>query len=132
MNLMRILVQREELGWRSVVDFKLLARRLAHPMGRPWRLPYDFDVRAFAIGHPEELILDLVRDHRAHRASWRRERHLNRDRAAVENDSVNEPEVNDIDGDFRVVTFAQDFVDFVFGQHRWYWGDSDRFPGRAA
>jgi hypothetical protein len=55
----------ENLGARTplIFDSKLLARGLAHSMRRPRRFPDDFYIGALAVGQPQQLVLNLGRDH---------------------------------------------------------------------
>src|SRR5581483_640163 len=100
-----------------VADAERLARFGAHHVRRPRRIPYDLDVGPLALGDAQQLVLDLRRDHRAHRASRRGERHLDRHRAAVHRDAIDQAEVNDVDRNFRVVALAQNLVNLLFGDH---------------
>ena len=87
----------------------------------PGRVPDDFDAGCFDAGEVEELLLRIARDGRTHTATGGGEGHFDKDLIAtggqgLDAEVVNETEVHNVDGDFGVVTGAEDVPEMFFLQ----------------
>ena len=82
----------------------------------PGRIPNDLDAGVLDVGEHEDLLLGIARDGGAHAAAGGGEGHLDEDLSLAAGEKINahvvdQAEVDDIDGDFRVVTGAEGFPD---------------------
>lgn len=96
----------------------------------PGRVPDDFDDGFFDTGKVKEFLLGVAGDGCTHAATGRSEGHFDGDKAVATGERfdveiVNEAQVNDVDGDFGVVTGFERFPEELF-----VGGTFDDRPGR--
>src|SRR5271170_3669334 len=92
---------------RRLVDTQTLAALGGDHLRRPWRIPHEVDIRFRHAGQGHDLVTRVGRDRGAHAAALSRQRHLHFDfLGAVVGvlyfHSIDEAEVDDIDGDFGI------------------------------
>src|SRR5215467_8886217 len=105
----------------GLFDPQLLARVVAQALRRPWWIPHYIDVH---LAHARELLhsrLHLIPNHHVCRASLGRQRHVHGDilliiLSRIDPDSVNQPEVNYVDWNFRIVAIFERGKDFFLGK----------------
>src|ERR1035441_5758288 len=59
---------------KSLIEVEFFARRFRHHVRGPRRIPYDLDVGLLAIGKAQQLVLNVLADHRTHLTSGRGQR----------------------------------------------------------
>src|SRR2546426_3286253 len=84
------------------------ARFFGHALWGPDRLVHDVHACVGDARQREQMVADVRHHVGCHRATERRQRHLQVDPFGLDRDVVDEAEVDDVDRDLRVVALAQD------------------------
>ena len=106
--------------WAGSVEAEDFAAGLGDHGLVPGGVPDDFDAGLFDGGKVEEFLLGVAGDGGAHAATGGGEGHFDEDMVVAggqggDAEVVDEAEVHDVDGDFRIVTGAEGFPDvFLF------------------
>src|SRR5215212_4127131 len=105
----------------SSPDSELVPRLFTHHVGTPGWTPHEFDVDFADPRQVAERPGHLLDDDRSKWAPQGGQRHRDQHVAAFGNIGiVDEPQIDDVDPDFRVVHILEIRLDFFFGKRNWH------------
>ena len=90
---------------------------VGHPLGRPGRVPGQLDLDVLHAGELRDHAVDVLLDHRAGRAAHRGQAVDHLHLRAFDLDVVEQPELDDVHPELRILDLVQRLEDFFLGDH---------------